>query len=50
MASESSMEGEELGVEVPFPHPGHLEIFQGPEQDEEVPGVVTFPLVGCSSK
>ena len=33
-------------MEVPFPHPGHPEIFQGAEQGEEVPGVVTVPFGG----
>ena len=44
-ASESP-NGEEPGVEVPLPHPGHLEVFQGAEQGEEIPGVVAVPFGG----
>ena len=33
-------------MEVPLPHPGHPEVLQGPEQGEEITGVVTVPFGG----
>jgi len=48
LEGDAAAAGDELGVKVPLPHPGHPEVRKNAALGEEVPGVVTVALGGVA--